>query len=138
MNVVQYIDQEADMKKKLLISTCCAVMLLPVMACTHQEAAMVGTMIGRPIGYPLGVGAVAISEVFGTASDINKASYRNNKYSSQVSNAPVSQPSYTPTPTRSSNGSYYYETKVVIKTQAPTTIEDIYFKDSKDVTNFWN
>ena len=106
-------------------------------ACTHQEAASIGTMVGRPIGYPIGVTSVALGEALGTASDIHRASPRQ-------SMKPNKRIKHSPVPTRSSHKhsprqdtSHYYETKLVIKSQGPVEIEDVYFKDSKDVTDFW-
>lgn len=106
-------------------------------ACTHQEAASIGTMVGRPIGYPIGMTSVALSEALGTASDIHRASPRQ-------SMKPNKNIRHSPIPSRSTNKqsisrdtSHYYETKLVIKSKGPVDIEDVYFKDSKDVTDFW-
>ena len=46
------------------------------MSCTHRDAAMIGTAVGKPMGYPLGETSVVVNEAFGTSSDIQHVSPR--------------------------------------------------------------
>lgn len=128
------------MKKRIYILLISCLSIGFTSSCTHQDAAMLGTVISRPVGYPLGVAAVAVDEVFATASDIKKASPRNNNANVVNNNSSVtcSRGCFSNNKqVTKNNNTKYYETKLVIKSQGPMEIQDVYFKDSSDVTDFW-
>ena len=129
------------MKKRIIIILISCLSIGFTSSCTYQDAAMMGTIISRPVGYPLGVAAVAVEEAFATAGDIKSASPRNNKtnYNNRNNPASICVDGCVSKNSRAvaSSDSKYYETKLVIKSKGPMHIEDVYFKDSSDVTDFW-
>ena len=105
--------------------------------CSPREAATVGSIIGRPFGYALGTGVVAVEETFNTAADVRNA---NPRYDQSQYKMPgmccnnVANEYYS----GSQDEAYYYEAQVLVKTIGPAHIDSIELQDTEDVTEFWN
>jgi len=124
--------------KTLAVVACTAMVVGLVGCCSPREAATVGAMIGRPFGYALGTGAVAIEETFETAKDVRQA---NPRYDGRVARpcGPYRAGCGPACGTcRPVDDTHYYEATVLVKTTGPASIQSIDFKDSEDVTAFWN
>jgi hypothetical protein len=64
------------MKKKYILIAILAGVLIGSGGCATRDAAMLGHLIGKQIGTPFGVAAVAIEESVATTHDIVKANPR--------------------------------------------------------------
>ena len=99
-------------------------------ACTNQDAAQLGSMIGRSLGKPVGTVATAIDETFRTAGDIIE---ENPRYQNQR-NEP--KPTVSP-PIPNTEEDYYYKAEVLVKTRGPAQIESMSLQQTEDVSDFW-
>jgi len=113
------------MRHKLMLTALLA--LLFVSGCANQDAADLGSLLGRTLGKPVGVVATAIDETFQTTGDIMSDNPRYQRAEQQV----------TPATPAANNKSHYYQAQVLIKTQGPAQIEALNLEASEDVSAFW-
>ncbi|WP_303720869.1 hypothetical protein [Malonomonas rubra] len=99
-------------------------------ACTNQDAAQLGSLIGRSLGKPVGTVATAIDETFRTAGDVVK---ENPRFQNQRNDP---KPTVSP-PIPNTNEDYYYKAEVLVKTRGPAQIESLSLQQTEDVSDFW-
>lgn len=99
-------------------------------SCANQDAAQLGSLIGRSLGKPVGTVATAIDETFRTAGDIVK---ENPRFQNQRNNPkPAESPSLPNT-----KEDHYYKAEVLVKTRGPAQIESLSLQQTEDVSEFW-
>lgn len=104
---------------------------LIVSGCANQDAAQLGSLIGRSLGRPIGTVATAIDETIHTAGDVVK---ENPRYQQQRQNQPAQQ---VPLPAPYDESAHYYKAEVLIKTRGPARIESLNLQKTEDVSAFW-
>jgi len=117
-------------KNKGLLTAVIAFLL--VSGCANQDAAQLGSLIGRSLGRPIGTVATAIDETFQTAGDVVK---ENPRYQQQRQSQPA--PQLAPASAPSDQSAHYYKAEVLIKTRGPARIESMNLQQTEDVSAFW-
>lgn len=102
---------------------------LIVSGCANQDAAQLGSLIGRALGRPIGTVATAIDETFQTAGDVVK---ENPRYQQQRQYQPP-----LPAAAPYDQGAHYYQAEVLVKTRGPARIESLQLQKTEDVSAFW-
>jgi hypothetical protein len=128
-----------EMKSTRVIAALGAAMVFFLGACAHQDAAMVGALIGHGMGTPLGVATVAVDETFATAEDIRAA---NPRYSgtSQRPSAPRSQRTApSPPPRREPRGTrtHGYDPGMLASTTQPSNVRSMQYGVTEEAARFW-
>ena len=114
------------MREKMLISL---LILTTLAGCSNRDAALLGSLIGRSIGKPVGTVATAIDETVQTAGDVIK---ENPRYQQPAPAEPLYR-----SPQSGNQQDYYYRTEVLVKTRGPAQIEAISLRESEDISEFW-
>lgn len=126
------------MKRKTIAALAGAAFAVGLVGCcSPKEAATVGAMIGRPFGNAIGVGVVAVEETFRTAGDVRDANPRFENEPRCRRPAPAPAQPATPSVARA-DGRHFYEVRAIVQTAGPAKIENITYRESEDVTAFWN
>jgi hypothetical protein len=103
-------------------------------ACATQDAALVGAMVGRTLGMPVGTVATAVDETFRTAADVVKENPRHREKREMADHRRPPVPCTVP---RSGVEDYYYRAEVLVKTRGPAQIESLTLQETEDVSEFW-
>ena len=118
------------MRIKYLFTAVCLVVVL-LAGCANQDAAQLGSLIGRSLGKPIGAVVTAVDETFQTAGDVIQENPR-------YSNPQGREQQLAPVVTGSGDdGDYFYRAEVLVKTRGPAQIESLSLQKTEDVTAFW-
>jgi hypothetical protein len=115
-------------KKNLFSSACLLIFLLA--GCANQDAAQLGSLIGRSLGKPLGVVATALDETLQTTADVVHENPRYHR------SQPAAQQA-VPVRTGSGEEDFYYRAEVLVRTRGPAQIESLDLQKTEDVSAFW-
>lgn len=97
--------------------------------CSNRDAALLGSLIGRSLGKPVGTVATAIDETVQTAGDVIKQNPRYQQAALSQTTPSFHEPA--------NQQDYYYRTEVLVKTRGPAQIEAVSLQQSEDVSEFW-
>ncbi|WP_303720114.1 hypothetical protein [Malonomonas rubra] len=115
-------------RSRILLSGLAALTVLS--ACTNQDAAQLGSLIGRSLGKPVGTVATAIDETFRTVGDVVN---ENPRFQNQYNEPKQTVSSRIP----STEEDYYYKAEVLVKTRGPAQIDSMSLQKTEDVSDFW-
>lgn len=113
---------------RILLASLTAMVFLS--SCSNQDAAQLGSLIGRSLGRPVGTVATAIDETFRTAGDVVK---ENPRFQNQRNEPKQTVLQRIP----NTEEDYYYKAEVLVKTRGPAQIESMSLKQTEDVSEFW-
>lgn len=105
------------------------VAVLLIFGCSNQDAAQLGSLVGRSLGRPIGAVATALDETVQTAGDVVR---ENPRYRQQRQDQPP-----LPAAAPLDESTHYYQAEVLIKTRGPARIESLQLQRTEDVSAFW-
>ncbi len=100
---------------------------------------MVGALVGRTLGTPVGTVAVAVDVSFNTAGDtVNEnPRYREGRQARAAATSPLHPSNSLEHIANRHTDTRYCRAEVILKINGPVDIESIHLHDSKEVTDFW-